>query len=125
MFGLVGIQATLLKYGLILLAVLGVIYGIYHAGAQSVQTKWDAANIKTEQEIKALKDKADTATGKIEIQYVDRDKIIVQKGDTIVKYVNKYITTESDAKCIIPKNFILLHDAAALNVVPPGGEETK
>ena len=125
-----GLKTKAIKYVIWLvisggISFMGLVYGIYHAGEKHIQDKWDAANIKTEQEIKDLKDKADAATGKIEIQYVDRDKIIVQKGDTVIKYVEKYITKESDAKCVIPKNFILLHDAAALNVVPPGGEETK
>ena len=122
---LLNLEANAIKIVIALVTVGGMFYGVYYAGGKSVQTKWDAQNIKTAQEIKDLKTLADTATGKIVIQYVDREKIIRTKGDTITKYVDRFITPADDAKCVIPKNFILLHDAAAKNVVPPGGEEVK
>ena len=101
---------------------MGLIYGIYHAGEKHIQDKWDKEKIEVAAKIKELEDKANAATAKIEIQYVDRDRIIYEKGETVTKYVNKYITVTEDAKCIIPKNAILLHDAAAKNVIPPGAE---
>ena len=104
------------------ISFMGLIYGIYHAGEKHIQDKWDLANIKTQQEIAELKAKSGQVTEKIVIQYVDRIKTVQVKGDTIVKYTTKYITKESDAACVIPNNFILLHDAAVKNIVP---EEAK
>lgn len=120
---LINFEAYAIKLVIAIVIIGGMFYGVYYAGGQSVQAKWDAQNIKTAQEIKDLEAKVKEATGKVEIQYVDRDKIIYTKGDTITKYVDRFITSADDAKCVIPKNFILLHDAAAKNIVPPGGEE--
>jgi len=117
------VKAKVIKYAIWVvisggISFMGLVYGIYHAGQKSIQTKWDAANLKTEQQIAELKAKSEKVTEKIVIEYVDRVKEVKIKGDTIVKYTTKYITKESDAKCTIPNNFILLHDAAVDNVVP-------
>lgn len=122
-----GIKSKLIKYAVWAaisggVTLMGLVYGIYHAGERHIQAKWDLEKAEVAAKIKELEEKANAATAKIEIQYVDRDRIVYEKGETVTKYVNKYITTESNAKCVIPKNAILLHDAAAKNVVPPGGE---
>lgn len=122
-----GLKAKLIKYALWAalsggVTFMGLVYGIYHAGQKNIQDKWDLEKAEVAAKIKELEEKANSATAKIEIQYVDRDRIIYEKGETITKYVNKYITVSEDAKCVIPKNVILLHDAAAKNIVPAGGE---
>jgi len=57
-------------------------------------------------------------------QYVDRERVIRLKGDTIVKEVPRYVPIEADAACAVPRGFVRLHDAAAAGTVPdpnPGG----
>ena len=122
---LLNFEANVIKLVILIATVAGILYGVYYAGGKHVQDKWDLANIETEKEIKELKDKAAKATGTIIIKYVDRDKIIYKKGETITKYVDRAITSADDSKCVIPKKFILLHDAAAKNIVPPEIEEVK
>ena len=117
------IKTKLIKYAIWAVisggvSFMGLVYGIYHAGQKNVQAKWDAANLKTEQQIAELKAKSEQVTEKIVVQYVDKIKEVKIKGDTIVKYSTKYITKEADNNCIIPNNFILLHDAAVDNIVP-------
>lgn len=51
-------------------------------------------------------------------QYVDRERVIRLKGDTIIKEVPRYVPIEADAGCVVPRGFVRLHDAAAAGAVP-------
>lgn len=126
MFGLpalVGfIKSPLFKYLLVIVAVLGLLFSVYRAGGNSVQKEWDLARAKTDKEIAELKVKQGEVTIKEVQVFVDRIKIVKEKGDVIEKFVDRWITAKDDASCVIPKAFIELHDAAATNTVP---KETK
>lgn len=51
-------------------------------------------------------------------QYVDRERVIRLKGDTIIKEVPHYVSVQADAACVVPRGFVRLHDAAAAGTVP-------
>ncbi|NWK44873.1 hypothetical protein [Ralstonia pickettii] len=51
-------------------------------------------------------------------QYVDRERVIRLKGDTIIKEVPRYVPAQADAACVVPRGFVRLHDAAAAGTVP-------
>ncbi|PRG19633.1 hypothetical protein [Burkholderia multivorans] len=53
---------------------------------------------------------------KIVTQYVDRVRVVREKGDTIVKEVPVYVDREADRACVVPLGFVRVHDAAAANV---------
>jgi hypothetical protein len=102
----------------IVVAIAGALGGAYWKGRVDVQVKWDLAKAVTDKEIADLK----VNQGKVTIQTItkwrDRVKTVEVKGDTITKYVDKYITKEADAKCVIPNNAVLIHDLAAKNKLP-------
>lgn len=79
-------------------------------------------------------DKAETTAGELRIQldnakgatvtvtqYMDRERIIRLKGDTIIKEVPRYVPAQADAACVVPRGFVRLHDAAAAGTVPDSG----
>jgi len=117
------LKSPAFKYLIAALAIAAGLYFVYNNGQQNVQEKWDAEKILVAAQIKALNEKAAMITTVEVIKYVDRVKTVKVKGDTITQYVDRFITVESDAKCVIPKNFILLHDAAVTNTVPDTGEK--
>lgn len=106
------------KYTGTIILMLLAMYAIFRAGENKVQGEWDAANEKTRQEIAELQIAATEASNQVEIKYIDRVNTVVLKGKTITQYVDRYITVENDAQCIIPNNFVVIHDAAARNIVP-------
>ena len=112
------IQSPLFKYAMMLIVVAGFLFGIYVAGERNVQAKWDAEKEIAKKERDELIIKANSVTVRIEKEYVDRVKTVEVKGDTIIKYVDRYITAEENAKYRLPNNFILFHDDAVKNVVP-------
>lgn len=73
---------------------------------------------KARAEVARIEKESKEATAKIEQEYQTKLVLTKQKGETIVKYVDKYITKEADAKCVIPNNVVVLHDSAAHNKVP-------
>lgn len=75
-------------------------------------------------EIARIEKESKEATAKVEQEYQAKLANTKQKGETIVKYVDKYISKESDAKCSIPNNFVILHDGAAHNKVPDASRLT-
>ena len=63
------------------------------------------------------------ATVKVVTQYVDRVRVVREKGDTIIKEVPVYVPVQADAACTINRGFVRLHDAAAAGELPtPAGD---
>lgn len=92
-------------------------------GAEHVQAKWDAAVQQQTLKAAAIRQRQAEATVKVVTQYVDRVRIVREKGDTIIKEVPVYVPAQADAACTINRGFVRLHDAAAQGVVPePAGD---
>ncbi len=116
------IRSPLFKYVLAILAVAAVLYSAYFKGRYDVQVKWDLANKETERIIAELETRQGEKTVEIVTEYVDRIKIVKEKGETIVTYVDRWITPEDNANCSLPPAFIVLHNAAVSGTVPkPAG----
>lgn len=100
--GAVAIAAALLACG-------------YWRGAQSVRVEW--ASAKLQQQLADSFVATENAEKSVEIvtQYVDRVKVIHEKGVTIIKEVPVYVPSDS---CALPGGFRVLHDAAATDSLP-------
>lgn len=88
-------------------------------GRAEIQSKWDAAVERGKAELAKRKEKQGAVTVRVETKYVNRVKVIREKGQTIVRQVPVYVPAGS---CDLPGGFRVLHDAAAANTVPdPAG----
>ena len=107
-------------YRLLALVVLGVaLIGFgWIKGAGHVQAKWDAAVQQQTLQVATARQKQAEATVKVVTQYVDRVRIVREKGDTIIKEVPVYVPVQADAACTINRGFVRLHDAAAAGELP-------
>ena len=107
---------------LIALAVALLGFG-WVKGAAHVQAQWDAAVQQQTLQVVALRQKQAEATVKVVTQYVDRVRIVREKGKTIIQEVPVYVPVEADTACTIPRGFVRLHDAAAAGELPdPAGD---
>lgn len=113
-----------IKYLIIGLLIITVISTAYFKGRSDVQVKWDLANEQTAKQIAELQAKQAEVTTKVVTEYITKVQTVKQKGDTIVKYVDRYITQEQDSNCVIGNNVVSLHDAAAENRIPTTAEVT-
>lgn len=93
-----------------------LIGSVYLYGGYGTEMKWraEATKLKVDMDRKvALSEKQ---SKQIITKYVTQTKVIKEKGDAIKK-LSQHVK-EADAKCIVPKSFVLLHDSAAKNEVP-------
>ena len=70
---------------------------------------------KLEAENARLEAKGEQITIQYVTKYVDRIKIVKEKGDEIIVKVPVYINEKSDDGCVVNHGFRVLHDSAATN----------
>ena len=112
-------------YRLLALAALGVgLVGFgWIKGASHVQAQWDAAIQQQTLQTAATRQRQAQTTVKVVTEYVDRVRVVREKGDTIIKEVLVYVPVEADAACTINRGFVRLHDAAAAGeLLKPAGD---
>ena len=109
---------------LALIALAAALVGFgWVKGAEHVQSQWDAAIQQQSLQVAALRQKQAEATVKVVTQYVDRVRIVREKGKTIIQEVPVYVPVEADTACTIHRGFVRLHDAAAAGELPePAGD---
>lgn len=95
-----------------------LVAGVYFYGGYGVEMEWRKKAAELQAEIDRKNAVSEQVTEKIVTQYVEKVKVVKEKGDVIVKKVPEFITVKSDAECVIPKSFVLLHDSASKNEVP-------
>ena len=107
---------------LVLLAVALIGFG-WIKGAVHVQAQWDAAVQQQALQTSATRLRQVEATVKVVTEYVDRVRVVREKGDTIIREVPVYVPAQADAACTINRGFVRLHDAAAAGELPePAGD---
>ena len=87
---------------------------IFFLGISFSDTQFKKELDKKNQEIIKINEAAKDITNQVEIKYVYRDKIIKEKGDEIIKYVN----TKNDSDCNLHNSTIELLNSAAKNNLP-------
>ena len=118
-FGTFTVFLPLVKaYGMLMrtIGIILLIGSVYLYGGYGTEMKWraEAAKLKADMDRKvALSEKQ---SKQIVTKYIVQTKVIKEKGDAIKK-LSQHVK-EADAKCIVPKSFVLLHDSAAKNEVP-------
>lgn len=95
-----------------------MVCGVYFYGGYAVEMEWRDRAAKLQAEIDKKDAVSAQVTEKIVTQYVNKVKIIKEKGDVVIKEVPKYITEKSDSECTIPNSYIVLHDSASKNEIP-------
>lgn len=95
-----------------LASVATVIVSIYMIGAISNNDAW-LAKIK-DLEVKVAEAEAKSAAANTDIveKIVTKTQVVKQRGQDIVRYVDREVV-KYDTTCVIPKEFVVLHNKAA------------
>ena len=109
-FALVPLLYRLFAFGLLTVSLVG--FG-WVKGACHVQDQWDAANNKQALQVSGMKQRQAESTVQVITKYVDRINVVRETGEAIIKEVPIYVSPEVDSACMLPRSFVLLHDAAA------------
>jgi uncharacterized membrane protein len=93
-------------------AVALIFFSTYMIGAISNNNAW-LARVK-DLEVKVAQAEAKSANTNTEIveKTVIKTQIVKQRGQDIIKYVDREII-KFDTSCVIPKEFVLIHNQAA------------
>ena len=87
-------------------------------GAEPRSSAMGCRHPATNPEAAAIRERRAQATVKVVTQYVDRVRVVREKGETIIKEVPVYVPVQADAACTINRGFVRLHDAAAAGELP-------
>ncbi len=94
-----------------LVSVLALTLGVYLWGGYSMEMAYRERVAELQKEIEAAKEESKKVNTVVETKVVTKTKVIKEKGETIVKEIDKIIPVEKD--CTIPKEAIDLHNEAA------------
>jgi hypothetical protein len=100
------------------LSVILIVFGTYMAGAISNQEVWEKR--VSELQVKVAQAEAESAKENVKIveKIVTQTKVIKEKGDTVIKYVDREVVKYDQqfgpgGQCELPKEFFkALNDAA-------------
>ena len=101
-----------------LVGVVLLVAGVYFKGSYSTEMHWRGKVDEMTAQIDRIKAESSKASKQVVYKYIERTKVVKEKNNAIRTQVTKYITKEADANCTIPGSVVVLHDAAAKNVVP-------
>lgn len=111
---------ALAGYGLLLQIISVVILatGLYFKGSYSAEMSWRQKVSKLEAKVKEAEVKSAAVNTVVETKVVTQTKLIKEKADTIVKYIDRPVIREFDTKCPLPKEAIEIHNQAVdMNLV--------
>lgn len=90
-----------------------LVAGIYFKGGYSVEMEWRSKVAELEEQLKVAKEESTKVNTVVETKVVTKTQVIKEKGETIVKYVDRPVMQEFDKNCPIPKEAIEVHNEAA------------
>ena len=128
--GILGLAATYLlkfipvpflyvyKTPIQLASVAAIVYGTYMAGGVAANDRWLAKVKELEAKIAIAEEKAKAQNTIIQEKIVTKTQVVKEKGDDIIKYVDREIVKKEEVvkyieNCPVPKDIIDAHNAAA------------
>lgn len=108
------------KYATIIQVVSVIILtaGVYFKGGYSTEMQWRARVAELEDKLNKAEQQSKEVNVKIETKVITKTKIIKERGENIVKYIDREVV-KYDVKfapggvCEIPQEFIKAHNDAA------------
>jgi hypothetical protein len=94
------------------LSVALFVVGVFMVGAITDNEAWLARVKEMEGKIKEVEVQIVKENVRVETKYVDRVQIVKQKGEEIVRYVDREIVKYDDS-CKLPNEFIVILNKAA------------
>ena len=93
-------------------SIIALVFGLYFEGAMSNEAVWQARVKELEAKVAQAEVKSAKENVKIVEKIVTKEKVITERADAIVKYIDREII-KYDEQCKIPKVFIDAHNKAA------------
>jgi hypothetical protein len=95
-----------------------LIAGIYFKGGYSVEMQWRERVTELEAKLKVAEEKSAQVNTVVQEKVITKTKVVREKADTIIQYVDRPVVSDFDKKCPIPKEVIDIHnEAAEMNLI--------
>lgn len=103
------------------LGVILLVLGVWLKGGYDTEMRWRNEVAKMQEKVNAAEAAASATTRAIEVQVVEKTKIIKEKGKTQIQYIDRVVTQDKEVikyieQCPVPKIIIDEHNKAT---VPP------
>jgi len=89
-----------------------VVIGLFMSGAVYSSRDWLQRIQEMEAKVKAAEEQSKEENIKIETKVINKTQIIRERGEDIIKFVDREIV-KYDSQCVIPKEFVQAHNQAA------------
>lgn len=99
-----------LKWG----GIAAIAIGIFLEGCLLTQKAWEAKVADLQNQVKLAEERANKINTEIVEKVVTEQKIVHERGQKIIEYIDREVTKIDDS-CVIPEIVIKVHNAAALN----------
>ena len=93
-------------------SVVALAVSIYLLGMLYVNNWWKDKAAKLEQQVAELAAKSSETNTVIEKKYITKTQVVKQRGDDVIKYVDREVV-KYDSQCVIPPEFVNAHNRAA------------
>jgi hypothetical protein len=103
--------------------LLLLLFGVYNEGRIVSQENNIKAVAEYTEKVEEAEVKSEQVNTVIETKYVDRIKIVKEKADASIQYIEK-VVTKYDNMCTLSNAAIVLHNSASQNVVAPSSGAT-
>lgn len=93
-------------------AIFAFSFGLFMTGAIKANESWEEKVKEMEAKVAEAAEQSKEETVKIETKVINKTQVIRERGDEILKYIDREIV-KYDTTCVIPKEFIEAHNKAA------------
>jgi preprotein translocase subunit SecF len=90
-----------------------LVAGIYFKGGYSVEMEWREKVAELEVKLEEAKKESAKVNTVVETKIVTKTKVIKEKADAVIQYVDRPVMQEFDKTCPIPREAIDVHNEAA------------
>jgi hypothetical protein len=87
-------------------------FGLFMAGAVKGSESLLAEMKDLREKVTVAEEKSVEETVKIETKYINKTQVIRERGEDVIKYIDREVV-KYDSACVIPKEFIEAHNKAA------------
>ncbi len=107
-------------------ALVIAFFSVYWLGGSDVEERWQAKVKEMEAKVALAEEQSKTANAKIETKVVTKTKVVKERGEAIVQYVDRVVTQDKEVikfveHCPIPTSIVNTINSAAKN--QPIGEK--
>ena len=100
-----------------LIGIVALLLGVWMEGGVANEAKWQAKVAELEAKLEEAKKESEKVNTVVETQVVTKTKVVKEKADTIIKYIDKEVIKKEEIikyieQCPVPKEIIDLHNQA-------------